>query len=163
MQGQAAGNPLTELGRRQASAAAGRLAGSGAVRLLSSDLERAAETAVIIGRRLGLAPEPTPALREQALGTLEGRLARDLVAEETPADAHVAEVRWGGGESLADVALRLDALCAALRVAPAAGPVVLVSHETTLQVLLARLAGRTHREVAFEPIANGAVLEALLL
>jgi len=162
VQGQASGNPLTRIGRRQAWDTATQLAGRGASRVLSSDLDRAVQTAAIIGDYLGLAAERTAALREQSLGVLEGRYARDLIAEPTPPDCHISEVRWGGGESIRDVFERLNGLCTQLRTEPQSGPVILVSHATALQVLLAILDGRTHREVCFDPINNGEVLEAIL-
>lgn len=62
---------LTDLGRRQAEAAAHRLAemlDGSSPRLYTSDLSRARETAEIIAQALGSCPEQTPRLREQDLG-----------------------------------------------------------------------------------------------
>lgn len=159
LQGQTHAVPLTGLGRRQAQAAAQALAErtSGRVGLWSSDQVRARETADVIARRLGCPVVETAALREQSLGALEGRLVSELVAEPTPPGAHVSEVRWGGGESIADVHRRVGAFLATVR-HTAFDHVVLVTHGDTLRVALAWLDGRGHRDVAWDVVPNGAVV-----
>jgi len=134
-----------------------RCAGRGpAVRLLSSDLVRAAQTADVIAQRLAVPVELEPALREQGLGRLEGRLTRELTAEPTPEGVDVTEVRWGGGESIEDVHDRLGRLFT--RVLPSAeDDLVLVTHGDTLRVAIAWLLGRSHREVDWDPAPNGSV------
>lgn len=158
--GQAPGNPLTARGLAQARAAASGLAGRGASWLLSSDLERAADTAATIGAALGLPVELDVALREQALGSLEGRRASELVAEDAPPGRAVTEVRWGGGESIADVLARQRVLLARLRAERDGTTGILVSHETALQVLLTALAGGGHADVAWTPIRHGEIVVA---
>ncbi|HEY1561037.1 MAG TPA: histidine phosphatase family protein [Caulobacteraceae bacterium] len=67
---------LTDLGRRQATALAERLAvlvGDAPVEVWSSDLKRAAETAAAIAARLGLEVQIDRDLREKSLGVAEGR------------------------------------------------------------------------------------------
>ena len=161
LQGQIAHPELTPLGRAQAGEAAAvvrkRCAGHGpAVRLLSSDLVRAAQTADVIAQRLAVPVELEPALREQGLGRLEGRLTRELTGEPTPEGVDVTEVRWGGGESIEDVHDRLGRLFT--RVLPSAeGDLVLVTHGDTLRVAIAWLLGRSHREVDWDPAPNGSV------
>lgn len=155
--------PLTERGRLQARAAADELSDLRGVpaRLWTSDQARAWQTAEIIGACLDLDPILDARLREQALGWMEGKLASDLVAEPTPAGEHVSEVRWAGGESLADVAQRLDEFCDALRDG-SPGVEIVVSHGDTLRVLRARLAGRSHRDVEFDVFPNGHIAVAQL-
>jgi len=63
---------LTARGWEQARLSADRVADSGATALYSSDLRRAADFAAVIGDRLGLAVETTPALRERCGGVWEG-------------------------------------------------------------------------------------------
>lgn len=162
VQGQAPGNPLTARGREQARATAAALAGRGASWLLSSDLERAAQTAAVIGDALGLPVAAEPALREQGLGDLEGRLAAELTALPTPDGVAVTEVRWGGGESIADVCDRLGALLDRLRAERDGTTGILISHETALQALLAVLAGGGHADVAWTPIGHGEIVDATL-
>lgn len=159
LQGQTMWVPLTQTGVAQAKAAAETLAGLGVVAVLSSDQERAAGTARIVAGRVGAPLRLVPELREQGLGDLEGRSLDDLVAEDTPEGVDITEVRWGGGESVADVHARLREFVAALSEEfTAEDEVVLVSHGDTLRVLLAVLAGRGHREVDWDDaFANGEV------
>lgn len=155
--GQARDVPLTALGRTQAADAAARLAGCGATLLLASDLLRAVSTAEVIAAALGLSVETSPLLREQGRGVLEGRLHRELVAEPVPEGFDIADIAWGGGESVADVHARLGVLVELLRARPDAAA-VLVSHADALRVLLALLDGRGHRAVDWTPWAPGAVV-----
>ncbi len=164
LQGQTVHPPLTDQGRADAHAAAERLIELGVTGggvLYCSDLLRAVQTADIVGARLGLTPQPDRALREQGLGTLEGRLVTELHAEAVPPDRHISEIRWGGGESIADVYTRLGEFF--LRVMPGEqAPLVVVSHGDTIRVASALLAGRSHREVSWDPVPNGAVVTAVV-
>ncbi|KGN36816.1 histidine phosphatase family protein [Knoellia subterranea] len=159
LQGQTAHPDLTDLGHEQARTAAATLAAriDGSVEVLTSDLQRARSTADRIASTLGVEATNDPDLREQALGHLEGRLTADLQPEPTPDGQHVSEVAWGGGESLRDVHERLAAPIQRAR-DTAYEHVVWVTHGDTMRVALARLAGRTHREVAWDPIPNGAIV-----
>lgn len=155
--GQTAEVPLTDLGREQARDAGRALAGYGADALVTSDLLRAVQTAEVIGAVLGLDPVLESALREQSLGTLEGRLASDLRAEPTPAGRHVTDVRWGGGESVVDVHARVGGFLARLLAERPGERVVLVSHGDAIRVALAWLAGHGPREVAWTDVPPGSV------
>lgn len=164
LQGQTAHPELTDLGRTQAQAAADLLAErvTGSVAIVSSDLVRARQTADVIARTLGATVVDDPDLREQAVGDLEGQLTSALEATPEPEGGrHIAEVQWGGGESLEDVHLRLAA-----PIARALGAthdhVIWVTHGITTSVALARLAGRSHRDVEWDPVANGAVVSTTL-
>jgi len=64
--------PLNATGREQAAAVAGALAGLGAVRLWSSDLARARQTASAIAEVTGLRVECDPRLREYDVGERSG-------------------------------------------------------------------------------------------
>lgn len=163
LQGQTAHPDLTTLGHDQARAAAATLTGrvDGTVGLVTSDLRRARSTAGHIATALGVLPVLDPELREQALGTLEGRLTAELTPEPSPSGIHLGEVRWGGGESLEDVHHRLAGPIRRAR-STAYEHVVWVTHGDTMRVALARLAGRTHREVEWEPIPNGMVVSVSL-
>lgn len=72
---------LTDLGRAQAKALAGRLGGEPFDGLYSSDLGRALETARIIAERVGLDVETDPRLRERDLGILQGISLRQFEQE----------------------------------------------------------------------------------
>lgn len=146
LQGQA-DIPLTDTGRAQARENAERLAAAGGADLIfCSDLCRAAETAEIIGARIGVEPLATPLLREQGMGRLEGLLPEQMWAEPTPEGMDISEVRWGGGESVVDVMERATRFLGLVRECEP-GVVVAVSHGNTLCVLLAAIEGRSHREV----------------
>lgn len=157
-QGQTSHVPLTPTGRRQARAAATALAGFDARLLLTSDLVRARQTAEILAHELRLPATPEPALREQSLGSLEGRLAADLAPEHPPRDVPVSAVRWGGGESVADVHARVGGLLRRLLVAGPPREVVLVSHGETIRVAVAYLRGLGPHEVDWFALPNGAVV-----
>jgi probable phosphoglycerate mutase len=87
--GEALDPPLSGLGRRQATAASCALAGVEAV--YGSDLARAAETAQIIGDRLGLPVRTMPGLREVTVYRGSGE---DLTTWRTAAAAFVQTGRW---------------------------------------------------------------------
>ena len=120
VQGQTHHVPLTADGVRQAREARERLAGVPLAAVLSSDQVRARQTADVVAAAHGLPVRETELLREQGLGELEGRRYSELQEEATPEGVHVSEVRWGGGESMADVAARLRVLVDQLRAAMSA-------------------------------------------
>jgi probable phosphoglycerate mutase len=79
---------LTELGRAQAVAVAGRLAElleTATPAITSSDLRRARETAEVVAERLKCPLELTPDLRELSYGSAEGRPQRWLAGRFQPA------------------------------------------------------------------------------
>ena len=162
VQGQTVHPDLTELGRAQAAAAAQIVARSveGRAALWSSDLVRAARTAQVIGRALRVPVQYDEALREQYLGTMQGRTVDQLRAEPTPPGQHVSEVRWADGESTEDVAMRFRRFAAReLRATPPrVRDLVIVSHGDLIRVAATVLAGRSHREVQWHQIENGSVL-----
>ena len=150
--------PLDEVGRAQAARAAqelaGLLAGVPAV-LVSSDLQRAADTAAALAPLLGVELRFDPRLREHGLGSWEG-LTRAEVAERYP--AQFADWQAGGpvtergGEPSATLAARVLAAVADLPAAPVA---VLVTHGGTSSALVSNLLGlgSAHRRV-FGPLGN---------
>lgn len=145
--------PLTEAGRQQAAWAAERVTAmvSGPTAVLSSDALRAQQTAAPIAARLAVPLEVTQSLREQYLGDLEGRPVGELRAMPVPHGLHVTEVGWGGGESIAEVHVRMTRFLGEL--AGRVGlprTVVLVGHGHGLCVLQAVLDGRTHRQTDWQ-------------
>ena len=85
--------PLNETGRRQAAELAEQLVGDGVAAVYASDLQRASETAQVVGDRLGLAVAQDPGLREIDVGSWSG-LTRAEVQECYP-DGFA---RWLEGE-----------------------------------------------------------------
>jgi probable phosphoglycerate mutase len=138
MQGQTAHVPLTELGHAQAAAAAAELAGWQPGALVSSDLDRAVQTAEHCARATGLPLSTTPALREQGYGVLEGRPSRELWDVVDWTDPHWAAE---GGESLAQLHARVAGYLDRLRADPPADVVALVTHGDTIRAAQAVAAG----------------------
>ncbi|RLT33786.1 MAG: histidine phosphatase family protein [Chloroflexi bacterium] len=74
---------LTDLGRRQAAALAGRLAGLTVTAVYASTLRRAQDTARPTAERFGLQVQAVEALRESGLGEAEGLAWADVRARWT--------------------------------------------------------------------------------
>lgn len=144
--------PLTEVGEQQVGALARRLAGTGAVRVVASPLQRARQTAEAIAAALGVEVESEPRLVEMDYGEWDEKSFGDL-----PKDALA---RWRrdpsfappGGESLAAVAARVAPWCAELIDGP---PVIAVSHVSPIKAAAIwamdgdpLLAWRMHLDVA---------------
>ena len=159
--------PLTDLGRAQAARVAERVAAEGPVHAIyTSDLDRARETAEIIGRRIGLNPIPDAALRELDLGDWKGLSLAEQQAVYPGGFA--GWIATGGGERcpgstgecVDDVARRVIPFVESVISRHAGGRVVLVSHGLTLGILLAHLHGWEQTE-AFRtrrvPLQNTAV------
>lgn len=136
---------LTEVGRAQAAAVARRLADAGVRRVITSPLSRAAEVADAIAREHGLTAERMAALAELDIGETEGldfaemrrRFPEFLVAWAGPEGWRA---RMPGGESMEDLAMRLQPVVEVLR-GDADGDTVLVSHNFVLRTLLCMLLG----------------------
>ncbi|MBU3666816.1 MAG: histidine phosphatase family protein [Chthoniobacterales bacterium] len=84
--------PLNERGHGQARQTAEWLRRYPVGRIVSSDLQRAMDTAAPLGAALGLAVEPDPRLRELCFGIFEGKRIDDC-AREHPALVE----QWKGG------------------------------------------------------------------
>jgi broad specificity phosphatase PhoE len=112
-QGQA-GSGLDRLGRAQASRLAERIKRSARPPnvIVSSDLDRAAETARIVGQAINIDDvELDPMFREVDVGTWTGKSYDDvahLFPEEWAAWDQGLDVRRGGGETYGELALRID-------------------------------------------------------
>ena len=144
---------LSEAGRAQAAALAGRIAGERFDRIVASPLLRAMETAEAVARARPV--EPDPRLMEMDYGAWEG-----LTYDEIDAREAALRARWvadpealacPGGESGADVAARARSFLADLLTwaadRPAEDPVVLtVAHSTFNRVLLCVAVGIPVRE-----------------
>src|SRR5215469_6722522 len=89
--------PLTPEGRQEAKAAALKLKSKGIEAIVSSDLNRAKETANIIGGILGIKPEFSFELRPWNLGDLTGRVMKEA-KPQICAYAKKPEEKVPGGE-----------------------------------------------------------------
>ena len=90
MQGQTQGQ-LTDNGIRQAQEASRRLAGERFAAILSSDLKRSVDTALIMAEPHGLEVIQTPLLRERDWGGFTGRYIPSLKGEPWPDDVEPIE------------------------------------------------------------------------
>jgi broad specificity phosphatase PhoE len=132
--------PLSETGR--ATVRGWRLPeGWAEARCLSSPLQRAADTA----RLLGLRPETEPLLIVMDWGSWEGRRLDELRAELGDAmaenEARGLDFRPAGGESPREVQARLQLLLPTL-----GEPTILVAHKGVLRALYALATGWTMQE-----------------
>jgi broad specificity phosphatase PhoE len=124
--------PLTDVGRREAEQLRGALAGRTFVRVLTSPLERAAETCRLAG--LGDSAETTDTLLEWDYGDYEGITTKQI--RESRPGWFLWRDGCPGGETAADVGARVDPLVDEL--AALDGDVALFSHGHVLRVLTAR-------------------------
>lgn len=148
MQGQL-DTDLSDLGRAQAVAAAEVLAKRQPLRIVSSDLRRAHDTALTLGEHSGLAVAVDARLRETHLGDWQGMTHSEVDAASPGARlAWRDDARWAphGGESRIDVADRSLPLVAELVAGEpewgaddAERPVVLVAHGGLIAALTAAL------------------------
>jgi broad specificity phosphatase PhoE len=130
---EAEGDRLTDRGLRQAEAAAEALAELGATRLIASSMRRAAETAAVIGERLGLPVETSELIHElreiDGYGALDAGRQRELRwSKRMAANAGDPHHAPGGAESFADVVGRVRAFKAELAGQPDDSVQVAVSH-----------------------------------
>jgi glucosyl-3-phosphoglycerate phosphatase len=140
---------LSELGLRQARAAADACGLPADTVICSSDFSRARETAEIVRARLGAADViVTEALRERCFGDLEGATVASYArvwATDAAGGGPVA-----GVEPAAAVLDRVTALVAELERQHPGRDILLVSHGDTLQILQAgflRLDPSLHRRL----------------
>lgn len=133
---------LNEIGRAQASAAGLTLRGLGEWDVLvSSPLGRAAETARIIGERLGLNVDaPVTDLQERHYGEGEGRAVDGLPREEVRRLIETAEPE-------AEVVDRALAALAGIVERHAGKDIVVVTHGTLLRLILGAVHGAPFRHV----------------
>lgn len=140
------GRGLNAIGRDQAARLAARLA-SANVRLAglyASDLERAHETAGILGRALGLAPQLDPDLREVFLGAWQGLSHAEIAVrfpDEWASWQRGEDQRRGGGETYAELG---DRVTRAVRRAAEAHPgetAAIVSHGAAIKIFVAQVLG----------------------
>ncbi len=131
--------PLSGRGETQAHALGERLARRGVHALVSSDLARAAQTALIAGRRLGVAPCFDPRLRERDVGAWSG-LAHAEIANRFPDEfacmrAGDPDLRPGGGESFRELQARVRAALAEIALREDAEGIAVITHLGVIRVL----------------------------
>jgi glucosyl-3-phosphoglycerate phosphatase len=140
--------PLDEVGIGQAKRVADTLAlelAGAPVRILTSDLSRAAQTAEAVAARLGVEATPEPRLREIHAGAWEGLLRSEIVARDPEEHAAWgrgdAEVRIGGGESRMDAGRRAAGAIAEADAALDGETLICVTHGGALRAAVFLLLG----------------------
>ena len=142
---------LNELGRRQASAAAGAVRaflGDGPVRVVSSSLARAVQTGSFVASAMGVELETDDDWDEQGFGDWDGK-SIGLLAARYPDE--LARLRDDdtyarvGGESHRDMAKRV--LAAMERASSSGTPVVVATHRKPIMVVLAHVLGIPHDRI----------------
>lgn len=137
--------PLSELGKAQAQALAKRLKAVKFVGFYASDLSRAYETAQTVAAVHGQEVQAVPELRETHFGVWEGLTYKEIT------EKYAEEMRnWQadpvgtiipGGESLGDVAKRVNAGLNKLLKKHTEGNLLVAAHGGTIRVILATILG----------------------
>lgn len=155
-QGQLPGPTLTARGLEQAHHCAQALEGEPIGLLVTSDLERAVQTASPIAQALAIEAVADPRLRERSLGVAEGTPAallapnRSGVAGGRVVDADAAPA---GGESVRQLYDRV-ARCVSELLRQGDGDLALVCHGGVVRVLRAWLAGDGPEGMAWPEVHN---------
>ena len=131
--------PLDELGRKQARAAAEGIHSFNIQRIYSSPLQRALETAQIIGKKTGLQPRTDQDLIDLDYGVWQGlplkKVQRDYPDLYKKWLQKPQKVRFPNGESLDIVRQRLGGFMRRILVNPPGHDMVIVSHRIILKIL----------------------------
>ncbi len=157
--------PLTPLGREQVERLAPTLLDLGITKIVSSDLQRAAETVRPVADHLGLVLDYEPRLREIANGEWAGLLADDIATrwpERFAAYRAGEDVARDGGERWEDVQRRVREAMVELAGETRNDDVVLVGTHAGPAMAIARWAAG-HPPIGnvftseFPPLANTSV------
>ena len=139
--------PLSALGYRQRKVLFFRLRSVALVRIFTSGLDRAIQTALPLNAELGLPQEVLPALNEAKLGVFEGESKTEF-ADELSArlykeflEDEVNVVLPGGGENLRQLDARIQEPLKLILESLHSGHVLVVSHRNVAKVLIKNLLG----------------------
>ncbi|QUY44297.1 histidine phosphatase family protein [Acaryochloris marina] len=114
--------------------------------IFTSPMKRTAATAAPLCKALGMEPQVRAGLREMSFGDWEEK-ARDEVKSQYLEDyiRWMTEPAWnsppGGGETAVEVANRAMSVMAEIEDTCSNGPVLVVSHKTTIRIILCQLLG----------------------
>ena len=136
---------LTDLGKKQATAAAQALTREDITVLYSSPLKRAAETAETIGAKLGLPVQVAEELAEIDAGELDGLTSEEMRSRYPDFmalwDRDPGSAMMPGGESLAQVQERVWGVVQSLLREYPEGNIAAVSHNFPIQTLVCKVLG----------------------
>ena len=160
VQGHADEAVLTRQGRRQAQLLTHRMGGRTIDAVYTSDLRRAQETAAVLADSFGLQAHPRTALRERALGVLEGSPVGSLGPAATGIDGDRVvdtDARPEGGESLDELYQRVAGFFDWLRLRSHGAETLVVAHGGTVRMIRAFCAGRSVRDMTWDTVPNGSL------
>jgi probable phosphoglycerate mutase len=138
------GKGLNARGRAQARRLAERMHKARVTTIVSSDLERADETARIVGHACDVVPSVDADLREVDVGQWTGKSHEEIAAlypEEWAAWSSGLDLRRGGGETYAELAARIENAVARIVAMDARDPILVVSHGGSIKSYVAKLLG----------------------
>lgn len=157
--------PLSDVGRRQAALVAPRLAGRAIDAAYASDLQRAWDTASIIGQALGITATPEPRLREIKFGAIEG-----LTFDEAEALYPAMLIHWleggdgapPGGETYQAFSARVQALLDGLKQVHRDQTVLLVAHGGPIRQMIRLALGLPPAGQWYFKVENASISELSL-
>ncbi len=158
--GQLPGIPLTDEGRRQAHRAAVALSALPLSAIISSPLERAAETAEIIARGWGLTVRTDPRLMDTNVERWAGQKINDVAKNDPAWKRYVAnpDEPPEGAESFSSVQARAVAVAREALADPDTGDyIVLVAHGDVVKLILAQYMNTPIPCVPFLAIGNASI------
>jgi broad specificity phosphatase PhoE len=138
------GKGLNARGRAQARRLAERMRKARVTTIVASDLERAEETAGIVGRACDVVHSVDPDLREVDVGTWTGKShdqVQELFPEEWAAWSAGLDVRRGNGETYAELATRIERAVTRIASMDVRDPVLIVSHGGSIKSYVAKILG----------------------
>jgi len=137
--------PLNEVGRVQARALARQLQSQPFTAMYASDLKRAKETAEIISTYVNLPITLEPRLREIDQGEWEGQLVEVIKARYTELwrdrEGDPASVRAPSGETVGEVAYRVQAVLNDIAGLHTNATVLIVSHGLAIATVICSVRG----------------------
>jgi broad specificity phosphatase PhoE len=149
--------PLSTRGCQQAALVAERLASIHTQVLYSSDIQRAQETAAIIGQRLRLAVQPCEGLREWHVGAWTHKPAEAYAAHLEALGAHPVTYVPEGGESQVQTQERMVTQMQQLLEQHAGETIICVSHGKAIDLLTRHILGLDVMQPPAYRIANTSV------
>ena len=161
--GRARGLHLAEEGRRQAEAAAERIASLGSVdALYCSPLERTRETAAPIAKALGMRAVADRGLLECDFGDWTGESLAKLskLPEWRTVQQAPSSFRFPNGESFTEMQVRIVSAIDRLRSRHPGGTIVCVSHADPIKAVIAHAVG-THIDLFQRIVVSTCSISAL--
>ncbi|MBI2122250.1 MAG: class I tRNA ligase family protein [Candidatus Sungbacteria bacterium] len=160
IQGQTAGGPLNELGKKQAYETAQRLKPYKIDLIISSDLARAKDTAEIIAKELNAEIIFDAALRERNYGIAEGTTPEERKQHYPELEDRLKEYTFvpDGGENLPTMEKRIYRALAQHKKNHLHKNIVIISHGATLKGLFRKLKNIPFNEFSEFTIHNAGVI-----